>query len=165
LFTLISANSHQLALIRVMKKALPYILLAVLVIAALSLKRCNTGNSRSTKNDNRQKTTDNADRNHGLDRRVSFLEYTLHAKCRMDCRHITQEEVKYILQNGQVNYRKSEANGHPCPVYAVEGYSAENQHLRVVFAQCDHKTKVVTCIDLDKDFECHCPGDENKHEQ
>jgi hypothetical protein len=144
------------------KKALPYILLALLVITALAIKRCNSGTAAKT---DPRVQTDNINRNNGLDRRVNFLEYTQHAKCRMDCRHITQEEVKYILQNGQINYKKSEASGHPCPTYALEGYSPEKQHLRVVFAQCDYKTKVVTCIDLDKEFECHCPGDENKHEQ
>jgi hypothetical protein len=143
-----------------MKKALPYIFLAILVIAALLIKR----HDNTTENDSTT-TTDNVNRNNGLDRRVRFLDYTQHAKCRMDCRHITQEEVKYILQNGQINYRKSEARGRPCPVYALEGYSPEKQHLRIVFAQCDNKTKVVTCIDLDTEFECHCPGDENKHER
>ncbi|MEO5685423.1 MAG: DUF4258 domain-containing protein [Chitinophagaceae bacterium] len=141
-------------------KAIPYIFLAVLVVAALLVKRC----SNTTVKD-QPTITDNINRNNGLDRRVSYLEYTQHAKCRMDCRQVTPEEVKYILQNGQINYRKSEAGGRPCPTYAVEGYSAEKQHLRIVFAQCDYKTKVVTCIDLDKDFECHCPGDDNKHEQ
>ena len=141
-----------------MKKALPYIFLGLVVIAALAIKRCNnTGSGPST--------TDNINRNNGLDRRVGFLEYTQHAKCRMGCRHITQEEVKFILQNGTINYRKSEAQGHPCPTYALEGYSPEKQHLRIVFAQCDYKTKVVTCIDLDTEFECHCPGDDNKHER
>jgi len=142
------------------RKALPYIFLALLVVAALLIKRCNKGGGGTS-----TVTTDNINRNNGLDRRVSFLEYTQHAKCRMDCRHITQDEVKYILQNGQINYRKSEAQGHPCPTYALEGYSPEKQHLRIVFAQCDYKTKVVTCIDLDTDFECHCPGDDNKHER
>jgi len=142
------------------KKALPYIFLALLVVAALLIKRCNKGGGGTS-----TVTTDNINRNNGLDRRVSFLEYTQHAKCRMDCRHITQDEVKYILQKGQINYRKSEAQGHPCPTYALEGYSPEKQHLRIVFAQCDYKTKVVTCIDLDTDFECHCPGDDNKHER
>ncbi len=144
------------------KKALPYILLALLVIAALTIKRCKRGSTTIT---NPREQTDNVNRNNGLDRRISFLEYTQHAKCRMDCRHITQEEVKYILQNGQINYKKSEASGHPCPTYALEGYSPEKQHLRIVFAQCDYKTKVVTCIDLDQEFECHCAGDDNKHEQ
>ena len=143
-----------------MKKSLPYILLAIMIVAALLVKRCKRGSVNGP-----SVTTDNVDRNNGLDRRLGFIEYTQHAKCRMDCRHITPEEVQYILQNGQINYRKSEASGHPCPTYALEGYSPEKQHLRIVFAQCDSKTKVVTCIDLDHDFECHCPGDNNKHEQ
>ena len=134
-------------------KALPYIFLAVLVVAALFIKRCN---NKTTNGPRPAITTDNVDRNNGLDRRTEFLEYTKHAICRMDCRHITQQEIKYILQNGTVNYRKSEANGHPCPTYALEGYSPEKQHLRVVFAQCDNKTKVVTCIDLDTEWPCDC---------
>ena len=144
-----------------MKKTLPYIFLVILVIAALLIKRHNN----TIGNDTTTPTGDVNRNNNGLDRRVSFLEYTQHAKCRMDCRHVTREEVKYILQNGSINYRKSEANGHPCPVYALEGYSPEKQHLRIVFAQCDNKTRVVTCIDLDTAFECHCPGDDNKHER
>ncbi|HTL07952.1 MAG TPA: DUF4258 domain-containing protein [Chitinophagaceae bacterium] len=149
-----------------MKKALPYIFLAVLVIVALLIKRCNnTPPGRSVAPSTTRKDDENVNRNRGLDRRVRFLDYTQHAKCRMECRHITQEEVQYILQNGQINYRKSEAQARPCPTYALEGYSPDKQHLRIVFAQCDTKTKVVTCIDLDTEFECHCPGDENKHER
>jgi hypothetical protein len=148
------------------KKAFPYIFLAVLIIAALLIKRCNnTGPTTRRTDTDGPANTDNINRNRGLDRRVAFLDYTQHAKCRMECRHVTQEEVKFILQNGQINYKKSQASGHPCPTYALEGYSPEKQHLRIVFAQCDTKTKVVTCIDLDQDFECHCPGDENKHER
>jgi hypothetical protein len=148
------------------KKALPYIFLAVLIVAALLIKRCNNnGNSTRRTDKDGPANTDNVNRNRGLDRRVAFLDYTQHAKCRMECRHVTQEEVKFILQNGQINYKKSEASGRPCPTYALEGYSPEKQHLRIVFAQCDAKTKVVTCIDLDQDFECHCPGDDNKHER
>lgn len=148
------------------KKALPYIFLAILIVAALLIKRCNNNGGTSRQTDTNDPVhTDNNNRNRGLDRRVAFLEYTQHAKCRMQCRHVTQEEVKFILQNGQINYKKSEASGRPCPTYALEGYSPEQQHLRIVFAQCDTKTKVVTCIDLDQDFECHCPGDENKHER
>ncbi|MEO6313465.1 MAG: DUF4258 domain-containing protein [Chitinophagaceae bacterium] len=144
-----------------MKKALPYIFLGALVIASLAIMRCNNNGDYNTG----PSTTDKVNRNSGLDRRVSFLEYTAHATCRMACRKITRDEVQYILKNGTINYRKSEAKGRPCPTYALEGYAPDNQHLRVVFAQCDEKTKVVTCIDLDTEFECHCPGDENKNER
>src|SRR4029079_15031731 len=101
--------------------------------------------------------------NHGFDRRISYIEYTKHAKCRMDCRHITQAEVEDIMQHGNINYRKSDVNDKPCPVYALEGLSSTNEKLRVVFAQCDYKTKVVTVIDLDKTWTCDCPGDDENY--
>ena len=105
---------------------------------------------------------DKVNRDYGFDRRTNFLEYTKHARCRMDCREITAAEVEDIMQKGSINYRKSNVKAHPCPVYALEGYTVDNQHVRIVFGQCDNKTKVITCIDLDKEWQCHCPGDDNK---
>ena len=81
----------------------------------------------------------------------------------MECRKITEEEVQEIMRTGTINYRKSEANGRPCPTYALEGNTHDNQHVRIVFAQCDYKTKVVTAIDLDFEWQCDCPGDEKKY--
>ena len=77
----------------------------------------------------------------------------------MDCRHIDEAEIKDILQNGTINYRKSELNANACHrKYAVEGY-AKGQHLRIIFAPCGEMMTVVTCIDLANEWECHCPGD------
>jgi hypothetical protein len=98
-------------------------------------------------------------RNRGFDRRVSYIEYTRHAKCRMQCRQISQAEVEEIMKGGIINYKKSDVNDRPCPTYALEGITQDDQKVRIVFAQCDLKTKVVTCIDLNTDWECHCPGD------
>ena len=74
----------------------------------------------------------------------------------MECRHITQKEVEGIVRNGEINYKKSDVNDMPCPTYALEGFTDDKQHVRIVFAQCDFKTKVVTCIDLDNEFACDC---------
>lgn len=101
-------------------------------------------------------------RQRGFDRRISTLEYTQHARCRMDCRHISQNDINDIMRNGEINYAKTDVNDQPCPTYALQGYSNDGQHLRVIFAQCEIKTKVVTCYDLEKDFECNCPGDDKK---
>ena len=84
------------------------------------------------------------------------LIYTKHARCRMDCRHINEAEIKEVLVENNINERKSNANGHPCPTYAYEGYSNEHQHLRIVIAKCDNTWKVVTCIDLSNEYECDC---------
>ena len=92
-----------------------------------------------------------------LNRRPTELVYTRHARCRMDCRQVTEAEVKDILENGRLNKGKSDPAARPCPSYALEGYSkSDNQHLRIVFGQCGAVTKVITCIDLDHDFTCNC---------
>ena len=89
--------------------------------------------------------------------RHARLEYTKHAICRMECRQVTKAEVVEILTEGKINPEKSNPADQPCPTYALEGYSSEGQHLRIVFAPCDNEhAKVITCIDLDKDWSCHC---------
>ncbi|RFS24823.1 DUF4258 domain-containing protein [Chitinophaga silvatica] len=89
--------------------------------------------------------------------RHAKLEYTKHAICRMECRQVTTSEVEEILAVGKINPEKSNPNDHPCPTYALEGYSTEGQHLRIIIAPCeDEKAKVITCIDLDKDWVCNC---------
>lgn len=148
-----------------MKKFLPYLLILVLLVVLFFVRRAqNTDTDPKTKKDTEKKSTaTEKNRNRGFDRRTEFLEYTLHAKCRMQCRHITQEEVKDIMRNGKINYSKSNVNAHPCPEYALEGTTDDNQRVRIIFAQCDYKTKVVTCIDLGKDWTCDCPGDDKQH--
>jgi len=88
--------------------------------------------------------------------RHGHLIYTRHARCRMDCRHITDKEVKEILEKGQINFSKSEPNSRPDPKYAFEGYTDEGQHLRIVFAPSHNDVVVITCIELGIEWECHC---------
>lgn len=145
-----------------MKKVIPLIFL-IAAVAVVLILRSTQGEPPVQKNTSGAKEpSQEASRDHGFNRRISYLEYTQHAKCRMNCRHISQSEVQEILQNGIINYRKSNSDARPCPVYALEGISSDNQRLRIVFAQCDNTTKVVTCIDLEKEWQCHCPGDNNK---
>jgi hypothetical protein len=146
------------------RKWIPYIIILVLGVILFFVKRCDTGKTRP--DNTREKKTDPAsgvNRNHGFDRRISYIEYTQHAKCRMQCRKISQAEVEQIMKEGTVNYRKSDVDDKPCPTYALEGTTQDDQRVRIVFAQCDQKTKVVTCIDLGTDWECHCPGDDDKY--
>ncbi|MGE5520069.1 MAG: DUF4258 domain-containing protein [Candidatus Dadabacteria bacterium] len=142
------------------KKTWPLVLLIVLALIVVIIKRLRgpVVNHQTTNS-----TKYNKNRNRGFDRTISYLEYTNHARCRMDCRHISQKDIQEIMKTGEINYRKSEVNETPCPVYAVQGYTSSREHLRVIFGQCDYTTKVITCYNLDEDFECHCPGDENKY--
>ncbi len=79
-----------------------------------------------------------------------------HAQCRMDCRRIREEEIREILATGKENIRKSDPHGKPCPTKALEGWSSDQQHIRVIAAQCDQMIKIVTVIDLETDWECSC---------
>ncbi len=91
-----------------------------------------------------------------LNRNIANLILTKHARCRMQCREITEEEIKEILHDGNINYNKSDLNDNRGATYALEGYSHEHQHLRIVFAPKQNELIVVTCIDLDKEWQCDC---------
>ncbi len=91
-----------------------------------------------------------------INRHAGHLIYTRHARCRMGCRHITETEVREILEKGEINYRKSEPYSHPDPKYALEGYTREGQHLRIVFAPSGRGLVVITCIELDVEWQCDC---------
>ncbi len=91
-----------------------------------------------------------------LNRRVGTLIYTKHARCRMDCRHIDESEVKEVLEKGTVNYNKSELNDARGPKFALEAVTHDQQHVRIIFAQDAEGTAVVTVIDLDHEWPCDC---------
>jgi hypothetical protein len=75
----------------------------------------------------------------------------------MQCRHISEAEVRDILSNGKINYRKSELQAQPCNKrYAVEGTTRDNQRVRIIFAPCNTEETVVTVIDLDREWTCNC---------
>ncbi len=91
-----------------------------------------------------------------LDRFPDKLIFTRHARCRMDCRKVSEGEVKDILEKGRVNYKKSDLRAKPDPRYAVEGYSGDGQHLRIIFAPSRKGLVVITCIDLNREWQCKC---------
>jgi hypothetical protein len=136
-----------------MKKAKPYILLTILVVVAIIIRNCTSKNN----------TTQDKEVNikqRGLNRNPANINYTKHARCRMDCRKVDEREVVYILKNGKINYQKSDLKGSDCnKKYAVEGVSQDKQKLRIIFSPCNNEVTVITCIDLNTDWECNCEGD------
>ena len=142
------------------KKWIPYLIIIVLAIVLFFIRKNKQGDTTKTKTTTGKKDPSAVNRNRGFDRRVSYIEYTEHAKCRMQCRKISQAEVEEIMKEGKINYAKSDVNDRPCPTYALEGITKDNQRVCIIFAQCDYKTKVITSIDLNTDWECHCPGDD-----
>ncbi len=83
------------------------------------------------------------------------LAYSKHAKCRMDCRHIDESEVKEILDSGTVNFNKIEQSDKGVS-YPLEGVTHDGQRVRIVFAPHDKELVVVTAIDLDTEWKCDC---------
>lgn len=85
------------------------------------------------------------------------LIFTKHGECRMKCRNISEAEVRAIMNDGDINYSKSQVHDKPCPSYAIEGETADGQEVRIVYAYCDSITKVITAIDLKAEvYNCVC---------
>lgn len=97
-----------------------------------------------------------SDRREGLNREARSLIYSKHARCRMGCRQISEDEVMDILRNGRINDAKSDMRGSPDPKYAIEGPTADGQDVRIVFANSPRGIVVVTVIDLGKEWTCNC---------
>ena len=81
------------------------------------------------------------------------LKLTRHARERMDCRHISRQEVERIQKHGKNIPKRARTDG-ACPSFAFEGPDDDGGSIRVVFAACPGITKVVTAIDLDDSFKC-----------
>lgn len=148
------------------KKWIPYLVILLLALALFFIKRW-----QDTKGPVPQpKTVSDKDpskkpseRGRGFDRRVEYLQYSGHAKCRMQCRMISRAEVEEIMREGKINYNKSDLKNARCPRYALEGITSDDQRVRIVYAQCNEFTTVVTVIDLSRDWSCECPGDDDKY--
>ncbi len=138
-----------------------------MVVAIVVIKLVKGNDTTSTKpkttTTNSNDPASSVNRDHGFDRRTSYLKYSNHANCRMECRKISKAEVEEIMKDGSINYNKSDIKNARCPRYAVEGVTKDKQRVRIVYAQCNESTTVVTVIDLETDFECHCPGDDDKY--
>ena len=125
------------------------ILIAVIAVAFFLYR-----NYKPAEKDNHNNSPSN--KHTELNRNIDHLILTNHAKCRMQCRDITIDEIKEILHEGNINYSKSDVNNDRGATYALEGYSHDHQHLRVIFAPKKEEMVVVTCIDLDKEWQCDC---------
>ena len=134
-----------------LKKYLPYIALIAAAAFFYYIKSHQRGNTGTT-------TTNPVHQTGGeevIDRHASHIFYSKHARCRMNCRHINEEEIHEILETGDINFSKIESDARG-KTYPLEGVTREHQHLRVVFAPKDDGLLVVTCIDLDRDWACTC---------
>ena len=97
-----------------------------------------------------------------FDRHPSHIEYTQHVECRMNCRHISKEDVSNVMQKGVIIYNRTNLRDKPCPTFALQGFTSSGENIRIIFAQCREVTKIVTCYNLKKDFNCDCGDDPDR---
>lgn len=100
-----------------------------------------------------------------FDRTPRSLVYTKHARCRMNCRQISESEIGEIIRKGIIHMNKTNLRDKPCPTFAVQGRTSSGEQIRVILAQCSNNTKVITCYNLEEDFACDCPGDKKKKDR
>jgi len=139
------------------KKYIPYFVLLLGAFALLYIMSHQVGKNYTNVSDHTISTShaETISSNEDLNRSATTIIYSKHARCRMDCRHIDENEVKKILKDGKVNEQKIEEDSRG-KTYPLEGVS-EGHHLRIVFApKGNDALEVVTCIDLDNDFDCDC---------
>ncbi len=153
---------HRFAVIcAVIKKYLPYIILLAAALVLVYIKKHQRGSFSPRPGTDQVIHTDpvlpsnNIVPDEPFDRHTAHLIYSKHAKCRMECRHIDESEVKEVLEEGKLNYNKIEA-GDKGKSYPLEGITHDKQHVRIVFAPKRESLVVVTVIDLDNDWPCDC---------
>jgi hypothetical protein len=98
-------------------------------------------------------------RKEAFDRAPEALHYTPDARCRMDCRQISEGDIKEIMKKGVIHFNRSNRRSQPCPTFALQGRTAKGTYLRVHFSQCTDQTTVLNCYNLERDVPCRCPGD------
>lgn len=75
----------------------------------------------------------------------------------MDCRGITEQEIRQVLEKGDLNKSKSGFDRkHDNETFALEGYGDNGQHIRVVTTPKPEGLLVITVIDLEKEWACNC---------
>lgn len=145
-----------------MKKLLPVLVLLAMAAMTVLIKHCNNHQATISKRqvERQHRNFPDVARPSGstqnFDRTTTNLFFTKHARCRMKCRHITQQEVKDILVNGTINYNKSDLHDPRGATYAVEGMTNDKQHVRIIFAPKQQHLTVVTVIDLEVEYACNC---------
>ncbi|HLO81700.1 MAG TPA: DUF4258 domain-containing protein [Chitinophagaceae bacterium] len=138
--------------------------LLALVVVILLIYRWQLGQERGDRREERgerievggERGPEEVDRRGGLNRNAVSLIYSRHARCRMGCRHISENEVLEILRKGKINYNKSDMRGQPDPKYALEGSTNDGQEVRIIFANSPRGIVVVTVIDLENEWKCNC---------
>lgn len=133
-----------------LKKYAPYIILLVAALLLFFVKRYQRG---SSENINVNVTKEAVATDEGFNRTPANIIYTKHARCRMECRHITEDEVKQIIATGKAKI-DNVAEGQRGPKYQLNGRTKDDKMVRIVVAPKNDDLVIVTVMDLDTDWPC-----------
>ncbi|MEX1203250.1 MAG: DUF4258 domain-containing protein [Ferruginibacter sp.] len=133
------------------KKIFPYLLLVLAVLLYVLVKQHQGKPSR----DNIRIET-NAIVADDFNRTAQKITYSKHALCRMECRYISDAEVRAILAKGTINTSKIQRSQKGISV-PLEGRTSDGKKVRIVFApKGKEEMVVVTVIDLEQEYVCDC---------
>ena len=76
--------------------------------------------------------------------------------CQVKCLNISEETIKDLMANGNVNFSESQVHNSECPVYAVEGDGFPEGELKAFFKKCDSLTILASVSYIDKSNRCAC---------
>jgi hypothetical protein len=133
---------------RVNKRYFPFLALLAAILLFIWVKKNQRGAAHTT-------NISVPVSNDGFDRTIKNIVYSKYTRCRMECLHIDESEVKEILANGTINYSKIEEDSLG-KTYPLEGITHDKQHVRILFAPHSNELVVVTVIDLDTEWQCNC---------
>jgi Domain of unknown function (DUF4258) len=140
-----------------LKKYAPYIVLVaagLLLYYVLNHQRGSAVKERVEVNTDAANTSNTlVNTSEGFNRHPAKIIYTKHAKCRLECRHITESEVKEILENGKLNPDKIQETDMG-KTYPLDGKTSGDKMVRIVVAPKKDDVVIVTVIDLDTDWPC-----------
>lgn len=77
--------------------------------------------------------------------------------CFMQCKNITDDEIKKLFITGTINYKKSVVHDKPCKKYALEGTTTQGEKVRVMCGLCDLETNIISVKNIQEEKDtCKC---------
>ncbi len=84
-----------------------------------------------------------------------WMRYDETARCQMNCRGISEKEVRGILEKGSVNYSESNVHEKPFGRYAVD-VEAKGKELRFIIEDRDTLSMVMKVLIVEGKDTCIC---------
>jgi hypothetical protein len=84
------------------------------------------------------------------------LQVSPRGGCELKCLDLSEEKIRELLINGNVNFGESQVHNSPCPIYAVEESGHPDGKLRVFFEQCDSVTIITSAFYTNRNHGCDC---------